>query len=729
MAQSRRPGKPPGPLAGDTPEARELAQWVFKVTKDLTLRELEERFQYGRTQWGQFRRGDKVLPSWLVDDLVKALVTSPQDQRLHLGLGRELQKAAAAAAVAREAQSGVMPTGTEGELQIRLDEARKTTIEAQKTLLGATQIIYMLLGLVTSLQTRCQVLEQKLDSGAGGVGGGEQGGVLAVVERELVQTKEKADLVGQKLGRARRTRHEAEDLHVTAEVTAVRHELALERMRADAAPVPDEQDAGADEADTTMTDPSAVMEGLTPLWEYDAKLEAVDQQMDAHEAELDGLRAQMGIDQPEQDDSVLTGVVVREQPADNDVVPADVVPTSGSPAVTDADSTPDLTTEADERLAPWWRTKEAFAPRPDGPWDISELPSAQRRPQICLGPLYVPRILGIRLYAGLEDTKPVGLIAEIEDHRFEIRLFPGSSTWGSWSGTYARAARIELEKYQVPIDTWYSTDHPLPLTGHALATRHGVITRTPDSEKYQVIVMGCDGPGWVFQLTWHRPEQSTNDKRVTALLGTMLRRTVIDPERREKSGSFLLDLATQQKSRFSSSITVPPPSPSPPPGTSSSVSALSADNADTPPTSENRTSTHNVTTPRTSPQPEVRTPTWVLLKDIALHLAVVIWSTTLAAALTHRRWEGIGAPRLLATGALALIVLLVSLQLYTSALTAGHSDRNSKNVARIPSMTHIFIIVAGLLAAVVGAVIGLTNPELVPLLDSWGQALSKALPA
>lgn len=728
MAQSRRPGKPPGPLTGDTPEAEQLAQWVSKVTKGLTLRELEERFQYGRTQWGQFRRGDKVLPSWLVDDLVKALVTSPQDQRLHLGLGRELQKAAEAAAVAREAQSGVMPTGTEGELQIRLDEARKTTIEAQKTLLGATQIIYMLLGLVTSLQTRCQVLEQERDSATARAGAGEQAGVLAVVERELVQTKEKADLVEQKLGRARRTRHEAEELHVAAEVTAVRHELALEKMRADAASVSDEQDTGADEADTTATDPSAVIEGLTPLWEYDAKLEVVDQQMDAHEAELDGLRTQMGIDQPEQDDSVLAGVVVREQPADNDVVPADVVATSGSPAVADADSAPGLTTEADERLAPWWRTKEAFTPRPDGPWDISELP-AHRRGRICLGPLYVPRIDGIRLYAGLEDRQPVGLIAEIEDHRFEVRLSPGSSTQGSWSGTYARAARRELEKYQVPIDTWYSTDHPLPLTGHALATRHGVITRTADSEKYQVIVMGCDGPGWVFQLTWYRPEQSTNDERVTTLLGTMLRGTVIDPARRQKSGAFLLDLAAQQKSQLSSSIKMPPPSPGPPPDTSSSMSALSVDNADTPPTSENRTSTHNVTTPRTSPQPEVRTPTWVLLKDIALHLSVAIWSTTLAAALTHRRWEGIGAPRLLATGALALIVLLVSLQLYTSALTAGHSDRNSKNVARIPSTTHLFVILAGLLAAVVGAVIGLTNPELVPLLDSWGQALSKTLPA
>jgi len=76
--------------------------WVSAVTKDLTLRELEERFKYGRTQWGQFRKGSKVLPSWLVDDLVQQLV-KPQARQVQLELGRRLQRAAEQAAVAREA--------------------------------------------------------------------------------------------------------------------------------------------------------------------------------------------------------------------------------------------------------------------------------------------------------------------------------------------------------------------------------------------------------------------------------------------------------------------------------------------------------------------------------------------------------------------------------------------------------------------------------------------------
>ncbi|MFE3519948.1 hypothetical protein [Streptomyces sp. NPDC059166] len=60
----------------------------------------------------------------------------------------------------------------------------------------------------------------------------EQGSVASVVERELVETQQKVDLVKKKLDLARRTRQEAKELHVTAEVSAVRHELALERLRA-----------------------------------------------------------------------------------------------------------------------------------------------------------------------------------------------------------------------------------------------------------------------------------------------------------------------------------------------------------------------------------------------------------------------------------------------------------------------------------------------------------------
>ncbi|MFJ9059943.1 hypothetical protein [Streptomyces sp. NPDC102409] len=308
---------------GETPEAEELAEWVSKVTKALTLRDLEDRFEYGRTQWGQFRKGSKVVPGWMVDVLVRELVKNPQNREMQLRLGHRLQKAAEAAAVAREARAGVLPAGTEGELGMRLDEARKTTIEAQKTLLGATQIIFMLLQMVTSLRSRCEVLEREKERAA------ERDSVVPVVERELLETRQKVDLVKKKLARARRTRQEAEELHVTAEVSAARHELALERRRA--VPSADTGSGpGEDGTDSPAESPESVVEGLPPLWEYDVALEAADQQIDQREAELDGLRAQMSIDAQEdteeQEGVVLAGVVVREPSADNtdaEPVPAD----------------------------------------------------------------------------------------------------------------------------------------------------------------------------------------------------------------------------------------------------------------------------------------------------------------------------------------------------------------------------------------------------------------------
>ncbi|MFG3545364.1 hypothetical protein [Streptomyces clavifer] len=300
---------------GETPEAEELAEWVSKVTKALTLRDLEDRFEYGRTQWGQFRKGSKVVPGWMVDVLVRELVKNPQNREMQLRLGHRLQKAAEAAAVAREAKAGALPAGTEDELGMRLDEARKTTIEAQKTLLGATQIIFMLLQMVTSLRSRCEVLEREKERAA------ERDSVVPVVERELLETRQKVDLVKKKLARARRTRQEAEELHVTAEVSAVRHELALERMRAVPSADTGSEGPGEDETDSPAESPESVVEGLPQLWEYDVALEAADQQIDQREAELNGLRAQMGItaqeETKEDEREVLAGVVVREPSADN----------------------------------------------------------------------------------------------------------------------------------------------------------------------------------------------------------------------------------------------------------------------------------------------------------------------------------------------------------------------------------------------------------------------------
>ncbi|MFD0655254.1 hypothetical protein ACFQ2Y_48945 [Streptomyces malaysiensis subsp. malaysiensis] len=51
---SQRQGARPGPVEGDTPQAAELAQWLRERTAGLTVRQLAERFRYGRSQWSEF---------------------------------------------------------------------------------------------------------------------------------------------------------------------------------------------------------------------------------------------------------------------------------------------------------------------------------------------------------------------------------------------------------------------------------------------------------------------------------------------------------------------------------------------------------------------------------------------------------------------------------------------------------------------------------------------------
>ncbi|MEV7165835.1 hypothetical protein AB0N60_27360 [Streptomyces microflavus] len=86
----RRPGRR---LDGGTPEAEELAQLLRKLTAGMTVRELADRFDDGRTQWNEFRQGRKLIPSWLADNLVNELIPG-HAQSLQRKRGKELLAAA-----------------------------------------------------------------------------------------------------------------------------------------------------------------------------------------------------------------------------------------------------------------------------------------------------------------------------------------------------------------------------------------------------------------------------------------------------------------------------------------------------------------------------------------------------------------------------------------------------------------------------------------------------------
>ncbi|MDA5283695.1 DUF3710 domain-containing protein [Streptomyces sp. Isolate_45] len=183
------------------------------------------------------------------------------------------------------------------------------------------------------------------------------------------------------------------------------------------------------------------------------------------------------------------------------------------------------------------RALPGFTPRPEGPWDVSEVADpAQGR--VCLGPLYVRKVEGLTVRFGMSEGKPVGLIGELEGHRFEIRLFPGSRENGSWNKHSSEAVK-ELQKYGDPLLLRVEPTLSMYHWGPGFVTRKGL-----GKGAGQVILIGCDGPGWVLRLTWFRPHPSVDSpdalQRFSRLLSTLMQGLVIDPAGSETPESFVL---------------------------------------------------------------------------------------------------------------------------------------------------------------------------------------------
>ncbi|MFJ9634871.1 hypothetical protein ACIRU8_44995 [Streptomyces sp. NPDC101175] len=285
-------------MSGGTPEAEELALYLRELTDGFTTRALEEEFGQGRTQWSEFRKGTKLIPLWLLQNVVKKQVTGPL-REAKFQQGRELLEAAEAAAT--RARAARRPAGSQAELQLRLDDARKAQIEAQQMLMNTNQLVITLLEMVASLQSRCARLEHERDQALAA-----HSGSAPSIGEEIAATEQRIVAAEERLQRARHEREEAEDLRVVAHQRAEEHRIALaEKQRAQD---PDVQTQGGDPA-----------EAAHPLWEYDRVLEAADDQLDAHRREIDRLWEEVGVSDPQEaaTQQVISGEVVRQDNADN----------------------------------------------------------------------------------------------------------------------------------------------------------------------------------------------------------------------------------------------------------------------------------------------------------------------------------------------------------------------------------------------------------------------------
>ncbi|MGK5450466.1 hypothetical protein [Streptomyces radiopugnans] len=301
-------GARPGPLDGDTPQAEELAAWLRRLTRGVTLRELENRFPYGRTQWSAFLKGRKLLPSWLLQDLVTALVPDPRLRQQHLRRGQALLQAAEKAVQARQPlDEAVSSSASSQELQLRLDEARKGQLQAQETLLATTQIIQMLLSMVASLRERCALLETERDRAQAQL----RTSTVSEIRQELAASQQRLTQTEERLATARRERQEAEELRIAAQQQAEAYRRAQQTsQQAQEQETPQEGDSassdGGEPASFTVT-------GLPDLQIYDDLLQVTDQQLETHHSQLSGLREQLGLTEttPPESEKTLIGEVVR----------------------------------------------------------------------------------------------------------------------------------------------------------------------------------------------------------------------------------------------------------------------------------------------------------------------------------------------------------------------------------------------------------------------------------
>lgn len=307
------------PVAGDTPEANELAEWLRARVNGRPMRQLQELFAFGRTQWSEFLKGRKLIPLWLLDDVVTKLVP-PREQQLQRGIGHKLLRDAERADEARRAAASpaAPPRDTPHEYQIRLDDARQGQIKAQETVQSLTHLIYAFISAMADLNQRCKNLEAERDQArlrleqqeADTATVNQQRAAenrrrtaedqrrLAEVEQRLAEAERRHAEFEERLVRARREQLEAEDLRIEAFWKAEENRRAFRQLTGQEAPA---GSAGLDPGTVAAPQP----------WEYDHFLETADAQLDFHNDSMDAVREQIGVPVPpvREDTRIIRGVV------------------------------------------------------------------------------------------------------------------------------------------------------------------------------------------------------------------------------------------------------------------------------------------------------------------------------------------------------------------------------------------------------------------------------------
>ncbi|MFC5163305.1 hypothetical protein ACFPOI_31505 [Nonomuraea angiospora] len=95
---NRKAGRPQGGPRGGTEQANALAEFLLTLTVGMTVRELAARYHVGKTLWGEYRSGQKIIPLGLLKLLVQDHAPDDRTRHVHLETAARLHAAALEAA-------------------------------------------------------------------------------------------------------------------------------------------------------------------------------------------------------------------------------------------------------------------------------------------------------------------------------------------------------------------------------------------------------------------------------------------------------------------------------------------------------------------------------------------------------------------------------------------------------------------------------------------------------
>lgn len=122
-------------MKGATGAADELARFLAELTAALTVREMAQRYGGGKTTWGEYRSGTRIIPLGRLNAVVRDLVRDGQGRESMLRRARRLHDAALIAAA-------------EAEPPLRLDEALR---RAEADLAESERIVRQLATVIATL--------------------------------------------------------------------------------------------------------------------------------------------------------------------------------------------------------------------------------------------------------------------------------------------------------------------------------------------------------------------------------------------------------------------------------------------------------------------------------------------------------------------------------------------------------------------------------------------------